>query len=106
MLVVDGSGCFGSIFLSLDTVGSWRSCISSWRALLREESCGRAFLILCGRASINDQSKYTTGLNGLLTFVFWHRALPSNFLDVSVCLTRAHIDWKEGKQVGLYRRRG
>jgi hypothetical protein len=42
------------------------------RALLGEESCGRSFLIPCGRASINDQSKYTTGVNGLLTFVFWH----------------------------------
>jgi hypothetical protein len=65
------------------------------RALLQEGSCNGSFLIPCGRASINDQSKKTTCVNGLLTSVVWHRALPPNFLDVSFCLTRGHIDWKE-----------
>ena len=41
----------GSVFASLDTVRSWR------RAFF-----GRPFLIPCGRASVNDQSKYTTGV--------------------------------------------
>jgi hypothetical protein len=92
LLVREGSRCLGSVFVSLDTVRSWRRCR---RGLLRGESCGLSFLIPCGRASINDQSKYTTGVNGLLTVVFWHPALPPNFLDVSICLTRGHIDLKE-----------
>lgn len=49
LLVGEGSGCFGSIFLSLDTVRSWGGCISSRRALLQEDSCGRFFLIPWGR---------------------------------------------------------
>jgi hypothetical protein len=50
----EGSGYFGSVFLSLDTVRSWARCISSRRMLLREEA---SFLIPCGRASMNNQSK-------------------------------------------------
>jgi len=66
LLVGEGSGCLGSVFLSLDTVRSWGHCISSRRALVREDNCGRSFLIPCGRFPINDQSKYAvTGTNGL-----------------------------------------
>ncbi len=60
LLVGEGSGCLGSVFVSLDTVRSWRRCR---RGLLRGEGCGRSFLTPCGRASINDQSKYTTDAN-------------------------------------------
>jgi hypothetical protein len=95
LLVGEGSGCLDSVFVSLDTVHSWRCCR---RRLLRGEDCGRSFLIPRGRASINDQSEYTTGVNGLLTFAFWHRALPPNFLDVSFCLAWGHIDWREEGQ--------
>ncbi len=65
LLFGEGSGCFGSVFLSLDIVRSWARWLSSRRALLREET---TFLIPCGRASINVQSKYTTGVNGLTYF--------------------------------------
>ena len=43
-----------------------------------------------------------TGGKGVHTFVFWHRALPPNFWDVLVCLTRGHIDWKGGVQKWVY----
>ncbi len=57
LVIAEGSWCLGSVFVSLDTVRSWRCCR---RRLLRGEDCGRSFLIPCGRASINDQSKHTT----------------------------------------------
>jgi hypothetical protein len=97
MPAAEGSGCFGLVFLAWDAVRPWRSCISSWRALLRGDICGRFFLIPCGRASIEDQSKISqlTRLVEWHTFVFWHRVLSPDFLGVSVCLTRGHIDWKE-----------
>jgi hypothetical protein len=47
LLVKEGSRCLGLVFVSLDTVGSWRRYM---RALLR--CC--SFLMPCGRASIND----------------------------------------------------
>ncbi len=89
LLVGERSGCLGSVFVPLR---SWRRFRP---VLLRGESCGRSFLVTCGRASMNDQSKYTNGVNGLLTLVFGHRALPPNFLDVLLCLTWGHIDWKQ-----------
>src|ERR1700710_1110589 len=75
LLARERSVCLGWVFVALDTARSCRRCSC---ALLREESCGRFFLIPCGRASINDQLKYTTGMNGLLTFVFlyWLDAGP------------------------------
>jgi hypothetical protein len=92
LLLGEGSRCLGSVFVSLEHCR---------RMLLLEESCGRSFLIPYGRVCTNDQSKQTTGVNGLLTFVFWHRALSSNFWDVSVCLTRGRIDWKGGVRNGF-----
>jgi hypothetical protein len=66
LLVGEGSECFGSVFLSLDTVRPGGGCVSSRRALWQEVECGRFFLIPWGRFPINDQSKYTvTGTNGL-----------------------------------------
>jgi len=87
LLVGEGSGCLGSVFVFL-------GAIRCRRVLLRGEGCGYSFLISCGRVPINDQSEYVEGMNSLLTFVFSHQVLPPNFLDVSVCLTRGHIDWK------------
>lgn len=60
-LAGDGTGCLSSVFVCLDTVCSWR------RALRREESCCRSFLIPRGSVLINDQSKHATGVNGLLS---------------------------------------
>lgn len=85
MLVEEGSGSLGSVVF-LDTVRRRRT-------LLRG-SCGRSFLIPCGRLPINDQSKYTMVLV-FLTFVAQHRVVPPNFSGVSFCLRRGHIDWKE-----------
>lgn len=83
-------------------MGAWVWCSCPWIQFVpggvrfyEKRAVVVLFLIPCGRASINDQSRYRTGVNGLLTFVFWHRALPPGFLDVSFCLMRGHIDWKE-----------
>jgi len=81
-----------SVFVTLDTVRSWW-CYK--HALLQKRSSDRSFLIFCSRVSINNQLKYTISINGLFIFVFWYQVLPSNFLNVSFCLTRSHIDWKE-----------
>ena len=46
-------------------------------------------------------SKHMASLNGLATFIFWHRALLSKVL---ICLTRGHIDWKgEGQGSEYYK---
>jgi hypothetical protein len=86
LLVTEGSGCLGSVFVFLDAI----RC----RRVLLREGCGCSFLISYGRVPINDQSEHAEGMNSLLTFVFSHQVLPPNFLGVSVCLTRGHIDWK------------
>lgn len=48
LLVEEGSGCFGSVFVSLE---------SRRPALVRGESCGSSLLMTCGSASIKDQSE-------------------------------------------------
>ena len=69
LLVREERGCFGSVVV-LDTINFWRGR----RGLLRE--CGRSL----GCVLVKNQSKYVTGMNGLLT----------------CCLSLdGHIDWKE-----------
>ncbi len=65
LLVGKGSECLGLMFVSLDIVRSRQRCR---RGLLRGKSCGLSFLIPCGRASINNQSKCTTGDRWLTYF--------------------------------------
>jgi hypothetical protein len=75
LLVGEGSGCLGSVFVFLDTVRCRRT-------LLREGDYG----LPCGRVPINDQSEYKTGMNGLLTFVF---LAPSLAAQLSGCFVLA-----------------
>ncbi len=43
-------------------------------------------MVCCGRSSVNDQSKYTTGVNGLFTFAFLALSIAAQLFGCFVLL--------------------
>ena len=85
LLVGKGIGRSGSVFASLVTVRSWRRCR---RALLREEGYGLSFLIPCDGVPMNDQSTYTTSVNG---FTYFCLLTPSVAAQLFGCLVSLDV---------------
>lgn len=109
-----GAGAQAGTFLCAKNVTSWKQrlmirggyCVLSSRSSLAgfyiPQACASAtrllhLLFLYTFRSLSYQSLVEpigVARNYGLTVVFWRRWLPSRFADVSVYLTRGHIDWK------------